>query len=42
MYGGMDVPDAKRLKEPEGETAKLKKLLARLPYKPPDFLPNDW
>jgi putative transposase len=27
-YGGMDVPDAKRLRELEGENAKLKKLLA--------------
>ncbi|MEL7281169.1 MAG: IS3 family transposase [Pseudomonadota bacterium] len=27
-YGGMDVSDAKRLKELEGENAKLKKLLA--------------
>lgn len=26
--GGMDVPDAKRLRELEGENAKLKKLLA--------------
>ena len=28
-YGGMDVPDAKRLRELEGENAKLKKLLAQ-------------
>jgi putative transposase len=27
-YGGMDVSDARRLKELEGENAKLKKLLA--------------
>jgi len=27
-YGGMDVPDAKRLRELESENAKLKKLLA--------------
>lgn len=27
-YGGMDVPDAKRLRELEGENAKLKRLLA--------------
>lgn len=27
-FGGMDVPDARRLKELEGENAKLKKLLA--------------
>jgi putative transposase len=27
-YGGMDVPDAERLRELEGENAKLKKLLA--------------
>ena len=27
-YGGMDVSDAKRLKELESENAKLKKLLA--------------
>ena len=27
-FGGMDVSDAKRLKEFEGENAKLKKLLA--------------
>src|SRR5665647_369218 len=27
-FGGMDVPDAKRLRELEGENAKLKKLLA--------------
>ena len=27
-YGGMDVPDARRLRELEGENAKLKKLLA--------------
>lgn len=27
-YGGMEVPDAKRLKELEGENARLKKLLA--------------
>ena len=27
-YGGMDVTDAKRLKELESENAKLKKLLA--------------
>ena len=27
-YGGMDVPDARRLRELEGEHAKLKKLLA--------------
>ena len=27
-YGGMDVSDAKRLRELEGENAKLKKLLA--------------
>jgi len=27
-YGGMDVPDAKRLKALEDENAKLKKLLA--------------
>ena len=27
-YGGMDVPEAKRLKQLEDETAKLKKLLA--------------
>ncbi len=26
-YGDMDVPDAKRLRELEGENAKLKKLL---------------
>ena len=28
-FGGMDVSDAKRLKELEGENAKLKKLLAQ-------------
>ncbi|HEV8693153.1 MAG TPA: hypothetical protein VGQ93_03050 [Lysobacter sp.] len=28
QFGGMDVPDAKRLCELEGENAKLKKLLA--------------
>ena len=27
-FGGMDVPDARRLHELEGENAKLKKLLA--------------
>ena len=27
-FGGMGVPDAKRLRELEGENAKLKKLLA--------------
>ena len=27
-FGGMDVPDAMRLRELEGENAKLKKLLA--------------
>jgi putative transposase len=27
-YGGMDIPDAKRLRELEGENAKLKRLLA--------------
>ena len=27
-YGGMDVTDARRLRELEGENAKLKKLLA--------------
>ena len=27
-FGGMDVPDAQRLRELEGENAKLKKLLA--------------
>lgn len=27
-YGGMDVPEAKRLKQLENENAKLKKLLA--------------
>jgi putative transposase len=27
-YGGLEVPDAKRLKVLEGENAKLKKLLA--------------
>ena len=27
-FGGMDVPDARRLKDLEGENAKLKKLLA--------------
>ena len=27
-YGGMDVPDARRLKELEGENAKLKRLVA--------------
>ena len=27
-FGGMDVPDAKRLKELEGENSKLKRLLA--------------
>ncbi len=27
-FGGMDVPDARRLRELEGENAKLKKLLA--------------
>lgn len=27
-YGGMSVPDARRLKEFEGESAKLKRLLA--------------
>lgn len=27
-FGGMDVPDAKRLRELESENAKLKKLLA--------------
>jgi putative transposase len=30
-FGGMDVSDAKRLKELEGENAKLKKLLALPP-----------
>ena len=29
-FGGMDGPDAKRLRELEGENAKLKKLLAEL------------
>lgn len=28
MYGGMEVFDAKKLKPPEAENAKLKKLLA--------------
>jgi hypothetical protein len=28
QYGGMSVPDAKRLKQLEAEIAKLKKLLA--------------
>ena len=28
QYGGLDVPDAKRLKELESENARLKKLLA--------------
>jgi putative transposase len=27
-FGGMDAPDARRLKELEGENSKLKKLLA--------------
>ena len=27
-FGGMDVPDAKRLRQLEGENAKLKKMLA--------------
>lgn len=27
-FGGMEVPDARRLRELEGENAKLKKLLA--------------
>lgn len=27
-FGGMDVPDARRLKELEGENAKLKRLVA--------------
>lgn len=27
MYGGMDVPDARRLRDLEGENAKLKRLL---------------
>jgi putative transposase len=27
-YGGMDVPDARRLKQLEAENAKLKKMLA--------------
>lgn len=27
-YGGMDVPDARRLKELEGENSKLKRLVA--------------
>ena len=27
-FGGMDVPDARRLRELEGENAKLKRLLA--------------
>lgn len=27
-YGGMDVPDARRLKQLESENAKLKKMLA--------------
>jgi putative transposase len=27
-FGGMSVPDAKRLKEPEAENTRLKKLLA--------------
>ena len=27
-YGGMEVPDARRLRELEGENAKLKRLLA--------------
>jgi putative transposase len=27
-FGGMDVPDAKQLKELEGENAKLKRLVA--------------
>ena len=27
-HGGMDVPDARRLRELEGENAKLKRLLA--------------
>jgi len=30
-FGGMDVPDAKRLRELDGENAKLKRLLAGLP-----------
>ena len=29
-YGGMDLSDAKRLKQPEDENAKLKKLVADL------------
>lgn len=28
VYGGLDVPDAKRLRELESENARLKKLLA--------------
>jgi putative transposase len=28
VYGGLDVPDARRLKELESENARLKKLLA--------------
>ena len=27
-FGGMDVPDAKRLREPESENSRLKRLLA--------------
>lgn len=29
-FGGMSVPDAKRLKEPESENPRLKKMLAEL------------
>lgn len=29
-YGGMDVPDAKRLRELEAENGRLKKLLAEI------------
>jgi putative transposase len=31
-YGGMEVSDARRLKAPEGENAKLKRLLAEYPH----------
>jgi putative transposase len=31
-FGGMDVPDAKRLRETEAENNKLKKLLAKAHY----------
>ena len=36
-FGGMDVPDARRLRELEGENAKLKKLLAEAQIREPQL-----